>query len=105
LLAAGTFEKAVRAVENQARLGSDVLISVDDAGRDDDEHRAGSTHDFGLKVPVRGRSGAGVPEGRVEVRGGKKGKKVGLVNMLVRTAGDAGAAQRDIGHGRVEAGG
>ena len=104
LLLAPALVQPVRAVEDDALDRTDVLVGVDHARRDDQAERGRVTDDLDLFPPVGRRFRPGVPEVNLEVRRADEAEVIGLVDVFVRPAGDAGLGHRHVGHDRVELG-
>jgi hypothetical protein len=80
------------------------LISVYDAGGDDDQHRPILANHFRDVSAVGRRGRPVVPQKNLEIGWAEETKAIGLVEVLVGTARDAGLAFGDIGHYRMKLG-
>lgn len=81
--------EAVGAVEDPAGVVGDALIGVDDTGRDDDALHVGLADDGDLFLTACGGVRPGIPEVKLEIAGSHEGEVVGLLDVLMRSAGDA----------------
>ena len=75
-----------------------------DAFGNDDGLRIIGAHHEGHNLSERWRVWPIVPHAKLEIGRADKAEKIGLVNVLVRPAGNAGVSRRDVGHGRKEVG-
>ena len=101
LLMSLTAVKAVGAVEHPPGDVADVLVGVNHARGDNYHLTVGVAGHQRLFVVQRGRNGAGVPEVYLEIARPDEGETVGLITMLVRTAGNAGERLADVAHHRM----
>jgi hypothetical protein len=90
----------VREVEDGGVFGANVAIGMDDAGRDDHERGVRGADAVGLMT--LGVSGPILPKVKFVVAEDKR-KSVGLVDMLVGAACDAGVSDANVAHARQEA--
>src|SRR2546429_5030738 len=86
------------AIDHDAVAVADILISMHDAFGNDDSLRIISAHHEGHNFSERWRVWPIVPHAKLEVGRPDKAEKIGLIDMLVRPAGDAGVGRRDVGH-------
>ena len=94
----------VWAIDHEAVAVADILISVHDAFGNDDRLRIISAHREGHNFSERWRVWPIVPHAKLEVGRPDKAEKIGLIDVFVRPAGDAGIGRRDVGHGGQEVG-
>src|SRR5690349_11384744 len=90
----------VRAVDHDAVHCADVLITMNHARRYQHGRGIVRAHDERRRATKRFRVLAIVPQPQLEIRWSKETKEVGLIDVFVRTAGDARIRRRDIRHRR-----
>src|SRR5437879_8074253 len=94
----------VWAIDHDAVAVADILISMHDAFGNDNSLRIISAHHEGHDPSERWRVWPIVPHAKLEVGRPDKAEKIGLIDMLMRPAGDAGVGRRDVGHSGEEIG-
>ena len=97
-----THVKSIWAIDHNAILLADVLVSVNNSFRHDDRLRIVFADDERHHVSISFRVRPIVPHAQFEIRRTKKTKQIGLVDVLVRAARHAGISRRDISHYRKE---
>src|SRR5260370_4636195 len=104
LLAARPLVEPIGAIEDDALVGADILVSMNHAGGDDEQHGVVDSDDFGLMREVGRRFRPVVPEIHLEVGRTQETKTIGLIDMLMRAASDAGLRHGNVRHDRMKLG-